>query len=188
MICDRPHGLVCVLCGRPDMRWDGANNSSGSRTKRRFCPSCSRYTRGVTPEDFQLFIRAGWPVGSGARVVTGPYLTALVRAFYERDTNTVGCCLHIVTDDGNISDGDVSWCVERALENGHRDCAFVGGALLAASRTQRGFRGLRYRADTQGPDAVAARADLPQGRLTNIRGIPFVSFAERLVQVAAAPK
>jgi len=66
---------------------------------------------------------------------TTPQLKPLVRALYER--SCVGCCLHIVLDDGNVTDGDVDFCVEVAKERGHRDCLELAQLLRHMTRTQR---------------------------------------------------
>jgi hypothetical protein len=50
----------------------------------------------------------------------------------------VGCCLHIVLDDGNLEDAHVSHCLECAREKGHEDCIAAAQALLQMTRTQRG--------------------------------------------------
>lgn len=49
----------------------------------------------------------------------------------------VGCCLHIVLDDGNIKDSDVQFCVDQAKENSHTDCLSLAEKLLIMSKTQR---------------------------------------------------
>lgn len=38
----------------------------------------------------------------------------LIRAVYTQDTPgaAVGGCLHIVLDDGNVSDQDILWCIQ----------------------------------------------------------------------------
>lgn len=48
-----------------------------------------------------------------------------------------GCCLHIVTDDDNIDDGSVEFCIQFATEQQHEYCAAVARALRSMSRTQR---------------------------------------------------
>lgn len=59
----------------------------------------------------------------------------LVSALYER--NPVGCCLHIVLDDENVSDSHVAFCLDMAHESGHCDCIKLAGLLLLMSKTQR---------------------------------------------------
>ncbi len=58
-----------------------------------------------------------------------------VRALY--DKSAVGCCLHIVLDDGNVADSHVQFCVEYAIEKGHKDCEALARKLLSMTRTQR---------------------------------------------------
>lgn len=59
----------------------------------------------------------------------------LVDAIYAR--HAAGCCLHILTDDGNVSDVDAAFCLELATKTGHRDCEEAAGLLVRMSRTQR---------------------------------------------------
>lgn len=59
----------------------------------------------------------------------------LVRAVYERDA--AGCCLHIMTDDGNVSNGNAAFCLQRARDLGHGDCLAAAESLAQMSRTQR---------------------------------------------------
>ena len=40
-----------------------------------------------------------------------------VREMYVR--SIVGCCLHVVLDDGNIEDSSVEFCIGFAQESGH---------------------------------------------------------------------
>lgn len=42
--------------------------------------------------------------------------------------NGGGCCLHIMLEDGNLTDEDVAWCLNRAVEKRHPICYAV--ALL----------------------------------------------------------
>jgi hypothetical protein len=49
----------------------------------------------------------------------------------------VGCCLHIVVDDGNVEDHSVKFCLNLAEKAGHADCAEVARLLLRMSKTQR---------------------------------------------------
>ena len=53
------------------------------------------------------------------------------------DRNGVGCCLHIVLDDGNIRDNDVEFCIGQAATEGHKDCEDLARKLLGMSKTQR---------------------------------------------------
>lgn len=60
----------------------------------------------------------------------------LVHAYYANG-NGAGGNLHIVLDDGNIRDGDVLFCLERAKECGDTDGIEIANLLLAMSKTQR---------------------------------------------------
>jgi len=59
----------------------------------------------------------------------------LVMKLYEK--SCVGCCLHIVLDDGNIEDSHVKFCIEEAKKQGHEDCLELANKLLLMSKTQR---------------------------------------------------
>jgi hypothetical protein len=66
---------------------------------------------------------------------TVPEVLPLVRAIYER--NGVGCCLHILTDDGNVDNGSAQFCLETAKARGHADCIAAAEMLVKMSKTQR---------------------------------------------------
>ena len=66
---------------------------------------------------------------------TIPEVIPLVQDIYAR--NGVGCCLHIVVDDGNVQDSHVRFCLEQAVEQGHEDCEKAASLLLLMSKTQR---------------------------------------------------
>lgn len=61
---------------------------------------------------------------------------APVRAVYAR--HRAGCCLHIVTDDGNVEQSDAEYCLAAAREAGHADCLAAAELLVRMSSTQRG--------------------------------------------------
>lgn len=61
----------------------------------------------------------------------------LVRSLYKRKGGEVGCCLHIVLDDGNVNDGHVDFCEKTARDSGHEDCLLIAGKLKLMSKTQR---------------------------------------------------
>lgn len=67
--------------------------------------------------------------------LTLPGIADEVRALYYR--SPVGCCLHIVLDDGNVSDDNVQYCVELARERGHAECELLAVKLSFMSKTQR---------------------------------------------------
>lgn len=62
-----------------------------------------------------------------------PYIAEAAALLRER----MGCCLHIVICDANISDSHVRWCLERAVAAGHERCRRLAAAMLVMSRTQR---------------------------------------------------
>ena len=75
-----------------------------------------------------------------------PEVAPFVRALYGRCS--VGCCLHVVLDDGNLEDDFVRSAVEWAIERGHADCEHLARLMLQMSRTQRRKLGRH----THGPD------------------------------------
>ena len=79
------------------------------------------------PEVCSLSVVAGKP--------TVPEVLPLVRELYA--TNSVGCCLHIVLDDGNVNDIHVQACADSARERGHPKCEALARKLLEMSPTQR---------------------------------------------------
>jgi hypothetical protein len=66
---------------------------------------------------------------------TVPEALPLVRALYAR--SCVGCCLHIVLDDGNTETHCVDFCIDWAMREGHQECAALARMLRSMSRTQR---------------------------------------------------
>jgi hypothetical protein len=66
-----------------------------------------------------------------------PDVLPLVRALYATDHGSCGGCLHIVLDDGNVSDGNVQWCLDHAIERGCQQCEPIARLLLHMSKTQR---------------------------------------------------
>lgn len=65
----------------------------------------------------------------------------LVNTIYAR--HGTGCCLHIVTDDGNTEDYHVQWALNNAKAHNHTDCIEALTQLLDMSQTQR--RQVMYR-------------------------------------------
>jgi hypothetical protein len=66
---------------------------------------------------------------------TVPQVLPLVQELYTR--NAVGCCLHIVLDDYNISDSNVDFCYAEAVKAQHADCMALSLLLKQMSKTQR---------------------------------------------------
>jgi hypothetical protein len=59
----------------------------------------------------------------------------LVKQLYSQ--NCVGCCLHIVLDDGNVSDLNVKFCINEAVKNKHYFCEELARTILLMTLTQR---------------------------------------------------
>mgnify|MGYP001590620201 FL=1 len=66
---------------------------------------------------------------------TVPEVLPLVRAVYAR--HCAGCCLHIMTDDGNCEQSNADFCLQAAREGGHPDCLAAAEMLARMSLTQR---------------------------------------------------
>lgn len=66
---------------------------------------------------------------------TVPDVLPLVRDVYQR--NALGCCLHILTDDGNMEESHGQFCLGQARKAGHADCIAAAEALVQMSKTQR---------------------------------------------------
>ena len=66
---------------------------------------------------------------------TVPEVLPLVIALYER--NCVGCCLHILLDDGNVKDSHALFCLEYAKKESHADCVVLAEKICQMSVTQR---------------------------------------------------
>ncbi len=77
------------------------------------------------------------PAATVAKKPTVPEVLPLVRDYYARPGNGVGGSLHIVLDDGNVSDDNVRFCIEWAHKQGDIAGAELGEILLRMSRTQR---------------------------------------------------
>lgn len=68
---------------------------------------------------------------------TIPEVLPVMRAFARLPGNGAAGSLHIVLDDGNVSDEDVRFCLEEARLRGDVPGAELAGLLLRMSRTQR---------------------------------------------------
>lgn len=64
-----------------------------------------------------------------------PAAVELVQSIYVR--HGAGCCMHIVTDDGNIEDGDVQHCLEFAMKRGCPECIALAALLLTIPESLR---------------------------------------------------
>jgi hypothetical protein len=60
---------------------------------------------------------------------------ALLDSIYDR--SVVGCCLHVVVDDGNIEDHNIWFVLRVAVEAGHADCIHLAWWLNSLSRDER---------------------------------------------------
>lgn len=69
---------------------------------------------------------------------TVPQVAPLVAALYAGPgLGNVGCCLHIVLDDGNCEDSSVDFCIQWALDRSCTGCVTLGRLLRRMSWTQR---------------------------------------------------
>lgn len=73
---------------------------------------------------------------------TVPEVIALARALYETDHGTVGGCLHIVLDDGNMD--SVPFCLQWAKDHDCGQCIVLAEMLLRMTKTQRRKLYARY--------------------------------------------
>lgn len=58
----------------------------------------------------------------------------LIERLYK--SNLVGCCLHVLLDDGNYGKSTAEFCAELAREQGHPECESLAGLLAQMSPTQ----------------------------------------------------
>lgn len=68
---------------------------------------------------------------------TVPEVLPLVNALYATEHGAVGCCAHVVLDDGNDDQECADWCLKWAKEQGHADCIAICEALVQMTTTQR---------------------------------------------------
>ena len=69
------------------------------------------------------------------RKPTIPDVFPRVQELYAR--HPAGCHLHVVLDDGNVSDAAVKFCISAAMAAGCVECKEVGILLEGMSKTQR---------------------------------------------------
>lgn len=67
--------------------------------------------------------------------VSIPDFLARFRAYHA--SHPTWGALHIVLDDGNMSNADVQFCIEYAVQQGDAECAALARVLLSMSKTQR---------------------------------------------------
>ena len=63
-----------------------------------------------------------------------PDVVALVRQIYAAPDGGVGCCLHVLVDDGNHDCAE--FCLEYARERGHELCARAAEMMTRMSPSQ----------------------------------------------------
>jgi len=61
----------------------------------------------------------------------------LTKQVYAAPKGAVGCCLHILTDDCNINDDDVQWCLNYAKERGCQLCVETARVYLSLTKHNR---------------------------------------------------
>jgi hypothetical protein len=66
---------------------------------------------------------------------TVPEVLPLMQTVYAR--NAVGCCLHILLDDGNIKNHHAEFCLKQARELAHADCIALAEKIVLMSQSQR---------------------------------------------------
>ena len=64
-----------------------------------------------------------------------PIVEVLTGLIY--DQHSAGCCMHIVTDDGNIEDEHVRFCHTQAVRADHFHCAALAALLLTIPESMR---------------------------------------------------
>lgn len=70
-----------------------------------------------------------------AKPISWKVVLPVVQQIYAR--HCAGCCLHIMTDDGNCEQGHAEFCLKWALKSGHPDCIKAARLMAAMSQTQR---------------------------------------------------
>ena len=89
------------------------------------------------------------PLSEGLGKPTVPEVLPIMRRYLDTEGNSAGGSLHIVLDDGNVSDGDVLFCIEYAKERCDKAGVELAEILLRMSKTQRkklsGMAGARQR-------------------------------------------
>lgn len=60
-----------------------------------------------------------------------------IREYRTIPGNEAGGSLHIVTDDGNVKDAHVMYCIDCAVQRGDQEGEAIGRLLLQMTKTQR---------------------------------------------------
>ena len=72
-----------------------------------------------------------------------PKISGLIWQVYQQ--SSVGCCLHITLDDGNIEDTHIDFCLEESTKNNHSICLELAKELRKLSRHTRAYTlGMRW--------------------------------------------
>lgn len=91
-----------------------------------------------------------FPPVVGCETGQGPTLIERACRIYNR--SSVGCCLHILLDDGNTDDEDAQWVLDRALKakgKEHLDCINVAMCLKHMTKPERdAFRNKLHKCQT----------------------------------------
>ncbi len=66
-----------------------------------------------------------------------PEVIDLFRAYYIKTGSDGWGCLHIVLEEGNVSNHDIEYCLKYAKDNGDIDGENLANILLKMSKTQR---------------------------------------------------
>jgi hypothetical protein len=64
-------------------------------------------------------------------------IVELIKAFYNEPNNGAGGHLHLVTDDGNLEDDDIRFCIEQAGDNNDLLAMSIGYLLLSLPYKER---------------------------------------------------
>ena len=81
---------------------------------------------------------------------TIPEVLPLITRFAKLPANSVGGCLHIVLDEGNVDESSVKSCLDYAIERNDSLAVEVAEILLRMSKTQRlKLASMFYRLQTQ---------------------------------------
>lgn len=91
---------------------------------------------------------------------TIPQVWPLIHIYYRLPVRcaVLGGCLHITLEDGNITDGDLDFCISFAEEVGDREGAHLAGLVRRMSRSQ---RRRMYQSHSPYPDYIDATERRP---------------------------
>lgn len=132
------------------------------------CDCCGIEPQWVECLTLQSFVG---PHGEPARVC--PRCAANV-ATLDRELYTLsgaGCCLHVLTDDGNVDDGTADFCIQWAVKAGHTFCEHLARLIRTMPESDRAARWGNNRDEVDEPipqvwhlpDADTFKACLPFG-------------------------